>query len=77
MIREIQVGDRVQYSAKFLKSIGACTGWICFAAGVVTDIERYGGTAIAYIAWENISRMPIAANIENLVPVDQKHLEPV
>lgn len=77
MIREIQVGDRVQYSAKFLKSIGACTGWICFAVGVVTKIERHGGTAIADIAWENTSRMPLVVNVENLVPVDQKHLEPV
>lgn len=74
MRREIQAGDRVQYSAKFLRSIGTHTGPICFAVGTVTEIERCGGTTLATIDWA-ASRMPRVVNVANLVTVADKHLE--
>jgi hypothetical protein len=74
MRREIQPGDRVQYSATFLRSIGTHAGELCFAAGTVAEVERHGGTTIAVIDW-TIARMPRCANIANLVRVADKHLE--
>ena len=74
MRREIQAGDRVQYSATFLRSIGTYTGEICFAAGTVREVERHGGTTIAVIDW-TIARMPRCANVANLVAVADKHME--
>jgi len=75
MTREIKTGDRVQYAAKFLRSIGTCTGdLLCHAVGTVTEIERHGGTILATIDW-NIARMPRMANVANLVTVADKHLE--
>jgi hypothetical protein len=74
MRREIKAGDRVQYSATFLRSIGVCTGELCFATGTVTEVERHGGTTLATIDW-TISRMPQTVNVANLVNVADKHLE--
>ena len=74
MRREIQAGDRVQYAAKFLRSIGTHTGELCFAVGTVTEIERCGGTTLATIDWTT-SRMPRVVNVANLVSVADKHLE--
>ena len=74
MKREIKAGDRVQYAAKFLRSIGIHTGELCFAVGTVAEIERHGGTTLATIEW-NIARMPRMVNVANLVTVADKHLE--
>jgi hypothetical protein len=74
MKREIKPGDRVQYAAKFLRSIGTHTGPICFAVGTVAEIERHGGTTLATIDW-TISRMPRVVHVANLVTVADKHLE--
>lgn len=74
MRREIKAGDRVQYAAKFLRSIGTYTGEICFAVGTVTEVEHHGGTTLAVIDW-TIARMPQTVNVANLVAVADKHLE--
>ena len=74
MRREIKAGDRVQYAAKFLRSIGTHTGELCFAVGTVREIERCGGTTLATIDWTK-SRMPRMVNVANLVVVADKHLE--
>ena len=74
MRREIQAGDRVQYSATFLRSIGTHTGELCFAVGTVAEVEHHGGTTLAVIDW-TISRMPRCVNVANLVRVADKHLE--
>ena len=74
MRRAIKAGDRVQYAARFLRSIGVCTGELCFAAGTVAEVERHGGTTLAVIDW-TMSRMPRCVNVENLVRVADKHLE--
>jgi hypothetical protein len=74
MKREIKTGDRVQYAAKFLRSIGVCTGEMCFAVGTVAEVENHGGTTLATIDW-TIARMPRFVNVANLVTVGNKHLE--
>jgi hypothetical protein len=74
MKREIKAGDRVQYAAKFLRSIGTYTGDLCFAVGTVAEVERHGGTTLATIEW-TISRMPRVVHVANLVTVADKHLE--
>ena len=72
--REIKPGDRVQYAAKFLRSIGCHTGPICFAVGSVAEVDRCGSTILATIDW-TISQMPRTANVANLVRLADKHIE--
>lgn len=74
MKREIKTGDRVQYAAKFLRSIGTHAGELCFAVGTVAEVENHGGTTLATIDWTT-SRMPRFVNVANLVTVADKHLE--
>jgi hypothetical protein len=74
MKRDIVAGDRVQYAAKFLRSIGTHTGELCFAVGTVAEVESHGGTTLATIEW-TIARMPRVVNVANLVTVADKHLE--
>lgn len=71
---EIKPGDRVQYAAKFLRSIGCHTGPICFAVGRVAEVDRCGSTTLATIDW-TVSRMPRMVNVANLVRVADKHIE--
>jgi hypothetical protein len=74
MKREIKAGDKVQYAARFLRSIGTHTGPICFAVGTVAEIERHGGTTLATIDWTT-SRMPRFVAVANLVTVADKNRE--
>ena len=74
MTREIKPGDRVQYAARFLRSIGTYTGDLCFAVGTVAEIERHGGTTLATIDWTT-SRMPRFVAVANLVTVAKKNRE--
>jgi hypothetical protein len=62
----IQVGDRVAYSAAFLRSIGAIAGDMPFARGTVTGLETIGAdTVLAVIDWRD-EEMPERVNVKNL-----------
>lgn len=77
MKREIQASDRVKYAAKFLRSIGCQTGPACFATGTVSSVTRYGGrsgVSVATVSWDDPNEGD-AVNVENLVRVDDMHLE--
>ena len=74
MKQKIQVGDRVQYSAKFLRSCGMFTGDIPFARGTVTAIEDFGGfLALATIDWQN-ENVPAKVNVNILNVIGQVEL---
>ncbi len=87
MSTEIEVGTRVMYARKFLRSISAFTGVMPFARGTVTALDRHQldstGFAIATISWddeygldaEDGYLLPRRVNIANLVREDRLHLE--
>lgn len=51
---KLKVGDKVRYSAMFLRSTGQYTGEVPFAKGTIVGFDDLGGGArIASIAWEN------------------------
>lgn len=62
----INAGDRVAYSAKWLKSVQA--HHLGQLRGTVDRIE----SGVAYITWEG----PKAVLVANLVRADRIHLEP-
>jgi hypothetical protein len=48
---KIAVGDKVAFSANFLRSIGARTGPMGFARGTVESIKKMGPLDIATVNW--------------------------
>lgn len=69
--RAIQVGDRVAYSAAWLRSTGQFTGDAPFARGVVTRLIPQGQTTLAEIDW-GTSDLPTTVNVANLSRVTDK-----
>lgn len=66
----LQVGDRVKYAAKFLKSIGVYSGDMCFCEGTITTIREYGGGfSIATVDWGGNPEIPTNINVQNLIRV--------
>ena len=73
---KIEVGDRVAYSAKFLRSIDAYIGEFPFARGTVIEIVPLGDDILlATINWHNIFAGE-KVNVKNLRKVSDLHLEP-
>ena len=64
----IQVGDRVAYSAKFLRSIGCYSGDMPHARGTVTALQPLGQTTLAVVDW-NTDEIPRRVNTANLAKV--------
>jgi hypothetical protein len=65
--KPIQVGQRVQYRAEFLRSIGAYTGPLGPAKGRVESIRPLGSTSLAVVAWDgNPDDVPTKVNTDNL-----------
>ena len=49
----INIGDKVQYSRKWLKSTGMITGPVPFAKGIVKEMVKFGGDRfLAVISWD-------------------------
>jgi len=61
----IQVGDKVQYKAAFLRSIGVYTGDLPRAKGIVTEVSSYG---VATMEWD-LPGIPERVNVHNLKTV--------
>ena len=65
-MNKITIGSRVQYSAKFLRSIGEYTGDLPFAKGTVTNLINLSkNLVLAEINWKN-PNIPAKVNIKNL-----------
>lgn len=68
-ITPIKVGDRVAYSAAWLRSTGQFAGDICHAKGIVTALESVGpDITLAVIDWGNPD-IPAKVNVRNLALV--------
>ena len=64
---KLQVGDRVRYSAMFLRSTGQYLGEVPQAKGVITGIDGLGSdTRIADVRWENCRVCAARVNAFNL-----------
>lgn len=76
-MKAIEVGSRVMFSAKFLRSIGTYTGKLPFQQGTVVQMSTFGQArhtpATALVQWDHggTSRSLLV----NLIRVDQRHLE--
>jgi hypothetical protein len=74
-MKSIEVGDRVRYSVRFLRSIGAYTGVLPFAQGIVVEMLPLSReTTLARIQWDR-SDIPDKVNTANLVQVGQTELD--
>lgn len=75
MKTKFNVGDKVAYSVKFLRSIGeGPTSPMCHARGTITEIKSYSSNfQIALISWENNHGddgiLPHGVNCANLAKV--------
>ena len=70
--KNINIGDKVCYSANYLRSTGQYTGDIPFARGIVTKLKDYGDDFIlATISWNN-EDVPAKVNVKNLSRVTEK-----
>lgn len=67
-VKNVAVGDTVQYSADWLRSVGAYTGELPRVKGKVTSITDYGSTKVATIDWGN-PEIPERVNVANLTKV--------
>jgi hypothetical protein len=69
-------GARVAYARPFLRSIGALTGELPFARGLVTELLPLGrDTVLAVVQWSRAAGVPDKVNVKNLVRVDKLHQE--
>ena len=64
----IQIGDRVGYRVRWLRSTGACHGPLSRARGVVKAIKSLGSLQLAEIEWGNPD-MPTRVAVTNLARV--------
>jgi hypothetical protein len=73
-VKNIGVGDTVQYSRQWLQSTSTFTGDLPRAKGVVTAIKGYGSTKIATIEWDRPD-VPERVNVANLSKVKERELD--
>jgi hypothetical protein len=70
----LQVGDRVQFSAKFLRSTAQYTGPVPFLKGTIKELQPLGAgkdpTVLATIDWDS-DDWSGRVNVKNLKKVGQ------
>lgn len=67
---KIETGDKVAFSANFLRSIGAITGPMGFARGTVESIKNLGPLSIATVNWyKGADDVSPKVNVKNLAKV--------
>lgn len=71
---EIQQGDRVAFSVRWLRSTSTFTGNIPHARGIVRSINAVGSSRIAFIDWD-LDDVPKHVNANNLTTVDRIHID--
>lgn len=70
--RPIAVGDKVAYSAAWLRSTGQFTGDLPHARGTVTDLKVLSADVVlATVDWQN-EEIPNRVNVRNLCRVNEK-----
>lgn len=62
---EFAVGDKVAYSAQWLRSTGQFTGDIPHARGTITELKKIGDITLAIIDWRD-PEIPSKVNVRNL-----------
>ena len=63
----LAVGDRVMYSATWLRSVGQYSGPMPHARGIIVNIKRAGPIHLAVIDWDKHNGLvPDRVNIANL-----------
>ena len=66
---KLKIGDKVAYSAQWLKSTGQYTGDICFARGVILSFTELSKECIlAEVDWSS-EDFPKRVNVKNLARV--------
>ena len=65
MSKKITIGDRVAYSATFLRSIGCYSGDMAHARGTVSAMLPFGNRFVAIIEWDrpDIPAKVVTANL--------------
>ena len=67
---KLKIGDKVAYSAKFLRSVGAFCGPMGFARGKIIGIKALSSECqIATIEWDKDADMPQKVNVANIAKV--------
>lgn len=62
----MKIGDRVRYTAQWLRSCGMYTGNICFAKGEIVEVRKCSRDFIlAVVQWDN-DYIPRVVNVGNL-----------
>jgi hypothetical protein len=70
-VNPIRIGDRVAYSASFLRSTGQLTGDVPQGRGIVQNLVRLASTKLAEIEWDRPD-LPAWVNVANLSRVTDK-----
>lgn len=72
--KEIEVGDRVAYSVKFLRSIGEYAGDLPHMRGTVKSIRDFGGESmsLAEVDWDKQGFPVRHVHVKNLAVVGSR-----
>ena len=58
-----KIGDKVKYSVRFLRSIGAYTGDLPFARGIVLEVKNQAySPALVTVQWNNDAPCKVLAS---------------
>lgn len=71
----MDVGDRVMYSARFCRSIGAYAGETPFRVGTVVAVGALNGLELVRVRWDDDTGRNSLVLACNLVRRDRRHLE--
>lgn len=52
-MKQLEIGDKVAFTAQFCRSIGAQTGDIPQMRGVIKDIQQIGSNKYARVLWSD------------------------
>ena len=68
----IKIGDKVAYSAAWLRSTGQMAGDIGHARGVVTDLDVTPDYTIATVDWGGDPEVPTRINVRSLARIGER-----
>ena len=61
----MQIGDKVKYSVRFLRSIACYAGPMACATGTVTAMEEFGSSSLVSVDWhgEDLPKRILESNL--------------
>lgn len=72
-VRPIAIGDKVAYSAAWLRSTGQMAGDIGHARGVVTELKVLSADVVlAVVDWGDDPEIPTKINVRNLARINER-----